>query len=89
MQVKTLQLQLSKLNPFHTVVYMLEQAQSLLQHHANGRDNLDAQGFPTWKTEACRSWGTFAALAKGVMVGLPNWCTGGKVSSRCRLRDGT
>ncbi|CAM9155225.1 unnamed protein product [Ascophyllum nodosum] len=77
-QVKTLQLQLSKLNPFHTVVYMLEQAQSLLQHHANGRDNLDAQGFPTWKTEACRSWGTFAALAKGVMVGLPNWCTGGK-----------
>ncbi|CAM9842682.1 unnamed protein product, partial [Laminaria digitata] len=78
MQVRTLQLQLGKLNPLHTVRYILEQAQSLLQNHGTGRDSLDARGFPTWKTEACRAWSTFAALAKGTMVGLPYWCTGDK-----------
>eukprot|EP00904_Undaria_pinnatifida_P013350 jgi/Undpi1/9145/HiC_scaffold_26.g11603.m1 len=77
-QVRSLQLQLGKLNPLHTVRYILEQAQSLLQNHGSGRDSLDARGFPTWKTEACRAWSTFAALAKGTMVGLPHWCTGDK-----------
>lgn len=67
---------------------MLEQAQTLLTHHAAGRDNLDADGCPTWKTEACRSWSTFASLAKGTIVGLPHWCTGDKVMPRfpCRWR---
>lgn len=87
-QVKALQTQLGKLNPLQTVKYMLEQAQTLLTHHATGRDNLDADGCPTWKTEACRSWSTFASLAKGTIVGLPHWCTGDKVMPRflCRWR---
>lgn len=80
-QVKYLQTSLGKINPFQTVQYLLEQAQSLVQQHAAGRDHLDAAGFPTWKTEACRAWSTFAALAKGTVVGLPSWCTGEKV--RC------
>eukprot|EP00903_Cladosiphon_okamuranus_P010030 g9512.t1 len=79
-QVKVLQTSLGKINPFQTVQYILEQAQSLVQQHAVGRDHLDAAGFPTWKTEACRAWSTFAALAKGTIVGLPSWCTGEKPS---------
>eukprot|EP00752_Nemacystus_decipiens_P008991 g8026.t1 len=77
-QVKVLQTSLGKINPYQTVQYLLEQAQTLVQQHAAGRDHLDAGGFPTWKTEACRAWGTFAALAKGTIIGLPGWCTGEK-----------
>ena len=83
-----MQVQLGKINPLHTIRYILEQAQSLLQNHGTGRDNLDALGFPTWKTEACRAWGTFAALAKGTMVGLPYWCTGDKVRNYMRSHYG-
>lgn len=78
-QVKILQLQLAKLDPLHTVQYISEQAQAVLQHHAVAVDNLDARGLPTWKSEASTAWSTFAALAKGTVVGLPHWCTGDKV----------
>lgn len=82
-QVKILQTSLGKINPFQTVQYILEQAQSLVQQHTAGRDHLDAAGFPTWKTEACRAWSTFAALARGTIAGLPSWCTGEKVPRKC------
>lgn len=78
-QVKVLQTSLGKINPLQTVQYILEQAQGLVQQHAAGGDHLDAAGFPTWKTEACRAWSTFAALARGTVAGLPSWCTGDKV----------
>ena len=76
-----LQKSLGKLNPLHTVRYVLEQAQTLIQQHGTARDELDAAGFPTWKSEACRAWSTFAALAQGTIVGLPDWCTGSEVKS--------
>lgn len=79
--MKVLQTVLGKLNPLHTVQYILEQAQTLVQQQGTGRDQLDAAGFPTWRTEACRSWSTFAALAKGAIAGLPSWCTGSKVKN--------
>ncbi|CAM9430764.1 unnamed protein product [Pylaiella littoralis] len=87
-QVKVLQTVLGKLNPLHTVQYILEQAQTLVQQQGTGRDQLDAAGFPTWRTEACRSWSTFAALAKGAIAGLPSWCTGSKPGNPEEMVEG-
>ncbi|CAM9717565.1 unnamed protein product, partial [Hapterophycus canaliculatus] len=87
-QVKVLQKALSKLNPLHTVRYVLEQAQTLIQQHGTARDELNAAGFPTWKSEACRAWGTFAALANGAIVGLPDWCTGSKPENPSEAVEG-
>ncbi|CBN77424.1 conserved unknown protein [Ectocarpus siliculosus] len=87
-QVKLLQNSVGKVNPLHIVTYILEQAQQLVQQHGTGRDHLDAAGFPTWKTEACRSWSTFASLARGTIVGLPSWCTGEKPENPEEMVEG-
>ncbi|CAM9327631.1 unnamed protein product [Ectocarpus fasciculatus] len=87
-QVKLLQNSVGKVNPLHIVRYILEQAQHLVQQQGAGRDHLDAAGFPTWKTEACRSWSTFASLARGTIVGLPSWCTGEKPDNPEEMVEG-
>ncbi|CAB1118220.1 unnamed protein product [Ectocarpus sp. CCAP 1310/34] len=87
-QVKLLHNSVGKVNPLHIVRYILEQAQQLVQQHGTGRDHLDAAGFPTWKTEACRSWSTFASLARGTIAGLPSWCTGEKPENPEEMVEG-